>query len=321
MGRPIPEQANSAIITLVAPPLTGKYWVCVITKNGAETIGPTLDSILTQTLPPELIVIVDDGSVDDTHAVVESRSKSTRTRVQLINLPDRGYDIRRVPANINSAYAYVKENCGPLNYSMISGDDCIFPPEYSAFLLSKMGRDSELVIASGDWGISPSPDWIKAPQGAGRFVEENFWREAGGKYPVAYGWESWLLFKALELGYRIANFTGLRYVHMRPSGTAHKFSHWGTAMRTLGYHPLFVLLRFAKNVIQNAEPISIRGNVGMLANYFLPQLHRNDPYFEYYDEGLRSFVKQQQLQRLLRYPRLRRFRALAAALWKVSESI
>jgi len=56
-------------------------------------------------------------------------------------------------------------------------------------------------------------------------------------------------------------------------------------------------------------------------NYFLPQLHRNDPYFEYYDEGLRGFVKQQQFQRLLRYPRLRRFRALAAALWKVSESI
>jgi len=297
------------------------YWVCMITKNGSNTIRQTLDSITAQTIPPKVIVIVDDGSTDETGAIIQARLSEDSPRLHLIRLPDRGYDIRRVPANINAAYAYVEANPEKWDYSMISGDDCIYPPNYSESLLSKLAEDSKLVIVSGDWGVPPPPDWIKAPQGAGRFIKESFWREVGGKYPVAYGWESWLLFKAMELGYGIANFTQLRYVHMRPSGSVHKFSHWGTAMRTLGYHPLLVFLRVAKNLIQSAEPISLQGNLSMLANYLFPIRYRSDPYFQYFDDDLRRFIRRQQLARVQRYPKLQRLRGLVNAIWAVSENL
>lgn len=297
------------------------YWVCIITKNGGNTIGETLDSITTQTIPPRLIVVVDDGSTDETRATIQTRMKENSLPLHLIRLPDRGYDIRRVPANINAACAYVEATRQTWDCSMISGDDCIYPPNYSELLLTKLAEDPRLVIASGDWGVPPPPDWIKAPQGAGRFIRESFWQEVGGKYPVAYGWESWLLFKALELGYEIANFTQLRYVHMRPSGSVHKFSHWGTAMRTLGYHPLLVFLRVAKNLIQSAEPISLQGNLSMVASYLFPIRYRGDPYFQYFDDDLRRFVRRQQLARIQSYPKLRQLRGLVTAIWTVSENL
>ncbi len=44
--------------------------IALCTYNGAAYIAEQLDSILGQTLPPDEIVIVDDGSTDDTPGIV-----------------------------------------------------------------------------------------------------------------------------------------------------------------------------------------------------------------------------------------------------------
>jgi len=275
-----------------------QYYVCLITRNGAATIGATLDSIMRQTIPPALVIIVDDGSTDKTPSIIRTRKASEATALHMIRLADRGYDIRRVPENINRAYSYVDENNLSFQYSMISGDDCIYPSDYCEYLLSKLGSDSKLAVVSGDWG-SHSSGMRKPPQGSGRFVRESFWNLVGRRYPVKYGWESWLIFKAQQLGFRVANYTKLRYTHLRQIGSSHKFSHWGIEMRSLGYHPLLVLSRFGRNIILHNEPITLVGNISMLANYLLPQLYRDDPYFQYFDKDLRMFVRNHQAHRIV----------------------
>jgi glycosyltransferase involved in cell wall biosynthesis len=297
------------------------YWVCVVTRNGGSTIGKTLDAITEQTILPGLIVVVDDGSTDETRKIIQACKKADSPPFHVIEFPDRGYDIRRVPSNINAAYAYVEARGTHWDYCMISGDDSVYPPNYVEFLLAKLAQDTRLAIVSGDCGVPPPPNWIKAPQGAGRIVKENFWQRIGGRYPLAYGWESWVLFKALELGYGIANFTELRYVHLRPSGSVHRFSYWGAAMRTLGFHPFLVFLRVAENLIQRAEPISLQGNLTMLVDYLLPIRFRRDPYFQYFDDDFRRFVRRQQLVRVQRHPKTRRFRGFVYAIWSVFENL
>lgn len=42
------------------------YWILVVAKNAAKHLTMTLDSLTAQTLRPERIVIVDDGSTDAT---------------------------------------------------------------------------------------------------------------------------------------------------------------------------------------------------------------------------------------------------------------
>ena len=45
---------------------SGDYGVIVVVRNGAKTIGSTLNSIMDQTLQPTILCVVDDGSTDDT---------------------------------------------------------------------------------------------------------------------------------------------------------------------------------------------------------------------------------------------------------------
>ncbi len=54
--------------------MVAAYSVVIPVYNGAGTIGAAVDSILAQTIPPTSVIVVDDGSTDDTASVVSSLS-------------------------------------------------------------------------------------------------------------------------------------------------------------------------------------------------------------------------------------------------------
>ncbi|MDY6948160.1 MAG: glycosyltransferase family 2 protein [Pseudomonadota bacterium] len=68
-------------------PAQASISVIVPTHNSARLLGESLDSILAQTLRPEQVIVVDDGSTDDTAAVV-GRYKDRR--IQYIRQPHGG---------------------------------------------------------------------------------------------------------------------------------------------------------------------------------------------------------------------------------------
>jgi len=49
-----------------------KVSVVIPTYNSAEFIKTTLDSVLNQTLPPYEILVLDDGSTDDTISILNA---------------------------------------------------------------------------------------------------------------------------------------------------------------------------------------------------------------------------------------------------------
>lgn len=276
--------------------MSTEYVAIVVTRNGATFLESTIRSILAQIVTPVHVCVVDDGSTDKTRAVLERLSSENNGTIGVVRLPNRGYDIRRVASNLNKGYEYFESHRVQFLYSMISGDDCLFPRDYSEKLLTEMRHNPRLAVASGDWGVRAPPDAVRAPQGAGRFVLEEFWRKLGGRYPEAYGWETWLLFRALQSGYQTKCFTDIRFKHLRPSGTSHRFRYWGAAMRALGYHPLMVLSRVAKNILLESDQISISGSLIMLAGYLTGQ--KGDSFYHKYDEDLRAFVRRYQAQRI-----------------------
>lgn len=58
--------------------------VFMTVKNGERFIQRSINSILKQTLPPREIVIVDDGSVDNTCKVIKDMISSSDVPIELI---------------------------------------------------------------------------------------------------------------------------------------------------------------------------------------------------------------------------------------------
>lgn len=69
------------------PPTRASISVIVPSYDSARFIGEALDSILAQTLQPEQIIVVDDGSTDNTAEVV---GRYTDRRIQYIRKPHAG---------------------------------------------------------------------------------------------------------------------------------------------------------------------------------------------------------------------------------------
>lgn len=274
------------------------YRVVVVARNAAAHLKRTLDSLLNQTLKPEGMVIVDDGSTDSTPDILRGYEREHHATVKVITRPDNGYDIRRVPSNINLAWKSMSASGLASDYFMISGDDCFYPPHYAASLLAKMRTDPRTVVASGRPSTSTPLSREHSPSGSGRMINEQFWLDVGGKYPLIAGWESWLLYMASLNGLKASLFGDLVFEHFQPRGAKHQFIYWGAAMRTLGYHPLYAMGRIAKNALTTT--VGPKGSIKMLRGYFQARLGSDDEFVAPFDSVLRQFVYRQQAQRIVR---------------------
>lgn len=267
------------------------YAVIVTTRNGGSTVKQTIDSILQQSLRAAQICVVDDGSTDETPNILNAFVN--RDKLEMVSRPDRGYDIRRVPANLNLAYSALD---AAFHYLMISGDDCIYSEDYARSIISRMALDPIIVVASGRprTGGSLLPEHF--PSGSGRMVMHSFWRSVGGRYPQKVGWEAWLLYKALQEGFSTRLYADLIYEHLRPRGSLHQFMYWGSAMHSLGYHPIYALGRLAKNSVKREIPIA--GSVSMLSGYLRAIMGSSDPFISNLEQPLRDFVHAWQASRI-----------------------
>jgi glycosyltransferase involved in cell wall biosynthesis len=276
---------------------TKRYWALVLTRNGEDTIQSTVNSIIDQMVPPLNTCVIDDGSTDETPSILMKLKQEHSEDFSFVSLPDRGYDIRRVVRNINVGIeTQRKKNDIRPEYILISGDDCFYPKEYTEELINRMSEDERIVIASGEIQGVHKPD--VTPRGSGRFIRASFLDKIGGCFPPYYGYEGWILQKALQLGYSVKNYADLKFQHLRRLGDKHGFKDWGLAMKCLGYHPLEVLYRCIKYPLIDRR-VSV-GYLRVLWDYFIqPSVAKDDPYYHFFKEDLREYIKEKQRGRVI----------------------
>jgi glycosyltransferase involved in cell wall biosynthesis len=277
----------------------GSYFAIVTCRNSESEIENAIISLLKQTTKPRYIIVVDDCSTDNTPNIL-NRLKSKNDNIYVITNPDLGYDIGRVVRNWNSAISLARDfELEKTDYHMISTDDTEYEEFYAEKIMRKMDGDKIIAISSGNYDNNS----YATPHGAGRFVRNSFFKSVLGHYPEKMGYESVILQMSLYHGFKNLVNNEARFSHTRQLGSNHHFYEFGASMRTLGYHPLFVLGRFMQCFV-TGKPIGRMGAIQMLY-YYLSYKPKQMGYDSMYDPEIRQAIRVRQKTRIKQIFRLR----------------
>jgi len=209
--------------------------VVVIARDEANVIGECLKRWRGQTVKL-FLVVVDDGSVDGTGEV------ASRCADVVVDLPRHEEswagrpELARV---INAGFDVLKEK--DVAYVLISGADAVYPSNYVEKVVNRMEKE-HVVLASGvaEGEVSRS----LSPRGCGRVVDAEWFREVGFRYPENYGFEVYLVYKALSQGRKVAVFQDLQFKLSRETRLSkRKLYLWGKGMKALNYWWLYAFGR------------------------------------------------------------------------------
>ena len=257
-------------------------------RNEEQFLGKALSALRSQHHAPRKIVVVNDGSTDSTAEIARAAG------AHVINLQDRGYNVLGTPVLaevINKGLNYLHaegygENSS--DYLMIVGADHILPPNYTSRLLDLMEADRFIAVCSGQ--IRGERSVI--PRGSGRLVRADVWRKIGLRYPENYGFETYLLVKVQQEGYKVCVLNDLLTDGLRKTGKHYKknvFVSYGKSLKALGYSKLYSIARMGLMSIKNPK-----GGLYMLEGYMSRDIKTYDP-------DLRAYLSSMQHKRIKRY--------------------
>jgi hypothetical protein len=252
-----------------------KYVLISPARNEQTFIGKTLASVARQTLLPVRWVIVDDGSTDDTAAIVQEFAKN-HPWIELVRLPQgesRNFagKVRAVNAGLERVRSLEFEVMGNLDA------DVSFEAEYMAFLMQKFSQDPHLGVAGtpftqeGDYDSTrDSFEGSNYVAGPCQLFRRRCWHEIGGYVPNRAGGVDWIAVMTARMkGWTVRSFPEKRFHHQRSMGTAGRgelaamFSY-GEKDYYLGGSPVWQLFRVAYRMTK--KPL-VAGGLALLLGY------------------------------------------------------
>jgi len=213
--------------------------VVVFGRNEEKGISKCLLSVLRQTIKPKKICFVNDGSTDKTREIAKCYKD-----VEVMDFPEKHdtwldtKNLARV-CNLGVYKIGLKQN---IDYILIMGGDTEIPENYCEFIISKMLKHPEIVVASG----LIEGEYSHLPRGSARIVNRKYWQKIGLGYPVNVGYEGYLLYKASSMGLVYRTFKNINARVSKKTGSNYTINHWkadGRAAKALGYNKFYVLLK------------------------------------------------------------------------------
>lgn len=278
----------------------GGYVIVSPCRDEAAHMRRTLDSVSRQSMPPDLWVVVDDGSTDETAAILAEYA-ARLPYLRVVRRPDRG--ARSVGPGVVDAF-----NAG---YASIASDNFDFlckldldlelPPTYFEVLLERMRADPRLGTCSGK-PFYPAPDGRLVSEKCGdemsagmtKFYRTACFREIGGFVPQVM-WDGIDCHRCRMLGWTARSFDddALRFLHLRPMGSSQDSLWVGRRRHGRGQWFMGTGLFFmtASALYRGTRPPLVSGGLAMWLGYVGSMLRR-DP--RYPDAEFRAFLRRYQ---------------------------
>lgn len=284
-----------------------EYVIITPAFNEGQYIERTIKSVMSQVLKPAVWIIVDDGSTDGMANTIQPYTKqySWIKYVFRPKVPGQSYYGSNVYA-IQEGLKYLEGI--QYDFLAILDADISLPQDYYAKLLSRMGKDGKLGIASGIYvdRIGENKfrkilnDRRSTPKALMVFRKQCF-DDIGGFIAMKYGGEDTIAcFTARMKGWKTWSFPDIIAIHNKPVGTGHAKNllkirfRQGVGEYFLASHPLFFMMKSLRRGVKE-RPFLIGGMmriVGYIYAHFLkekPQISKE----------LSIYIRKEQLNRVL----------------------
>jgi glycosyltransferase involved in cell wall biosynthesis len=302
-----------------------RYALIAPCRDEAEHMRRTLDSVAAQSVPPTLWVVVDDGSTDETPAILEEYAAKL-PYLRVVRRQDRGK--RSVGPGVIEAFYAGLETVRLEDFDFVCklDLDLELPPRYFETLMERMEASERLGTTSGKpYFHHPRTGELVAEVcgdemsvGMTKFYRVACFREIGG-FVREVMWDGIDCHRCRQVGWiaESVDLPELRFLHLRPMGSSQQ-GIWTGRLRSgygqyfMGTAPLYLL---ASALFRIAQHPVIYGSVAMIYGYARSSW-RGLP--RYGDAEFRRFLRRYQRSCLLRGKReaTRRINERQAAVWR-----
>jgi biofilm PGA synthesis N-glycosyltransferase PgaC len=274
--------------------------------NEERYLGTLLESIATQTRPPDRLLLVDDGSTDGsydiasqfsrqhTYATVFRRPQRPSQRDRLVGAPElRAF--RWAVDQIDGCWDIVAK----VDADVRLARDLLLELERKFVSDPHLGMAGSYLKSVGPQGVTVRqrcpPDHVEGPT---KFYRRECYEEIF-PMPAILGWDTIDEIRARMHGWRTRSFSTPEgdSVHLRPMGShdglLRAYRRWGICAYGYGEHPLHVVLVGFQRL---GDPPRLLGGISYIFGWAYAAARR----MPRAEPELRAYVRQDQLRRIWR---------------------
>jgi glycosyltransferase involved in cell wall biosynthesis len=275
------------------------YYIVIPAHNEEAFIALTLKSLISQTVLPKKVVVVNDNSTDKTAEIVTAFAKENPF-ITLVNKTSEAIHLpgSKVIQAFHKGFETLDED-----YDVIVklDADLILPNNYFETVLNIFKKDATIGMAGGFAYIEKNGEWILENltdkdhiRGAFKAYRKACFQQIGNLKP-AMGWDTVDELLSKFYGWKVVTDASLIVKHLKPTGANYnKTARYkqGEAFYTLGYGFLITSIASAKLAMMKKKPLLFLDYI----KGFVKAKSANTPLLVTPEQG--KFIRKYRLQKM-----------------------